>query len=165
MKYNSIREYFYKLHNVLYALVLIPLLVFIYVYLEFQYREFESLYKDDDFLIRIVVFGLSIVQFVIWIFTFYTFNKKLKQLRLVESLGERLDQYYKLTTVRFTLVTVGSLMLAAGFYLTEDQVITVLFVTSLGILSLLWPLPSKVCRDLKLRGDERTMVLFRKDTL
>jgi hypothetical protein len=165
MKFNSIREYFYKLYNVLYSLVLLPLAVFIFLYLQMQSGELEGHYRGEQQITTLLLIIIGIVVLIDWILSVILYNHRLKSVRTIESLGEKLSNYYKLTVLRFAIVITGLLILAGGFYLTENQVFTGMFVVSLGILSLLWPLPAKICRDLKLRGDERLMVLHKKEKL
>jgi hypothetical protein len=165
MKYDSLREYFYKFYNVLYALILVPMLAFVFLYFEIQSQSVRGPYKDDHFLSRIVVIAMMSLVVLVWIVSFVHYFRKLPRIRTIGSLGERLDEYYTLTSVRFVSFTASSLALAAGFLLTEHQVLTLTFVVSFVLALVLWPLPSKVCRDLQLRGDERTLVLYKKDTL
>lgn len=165
MKYNSVREYFYKFHNVLYLFILLPLLVFTFLYYAIQSNFIQSPYKDDDFLIRIVVIAALFITSIDWIVTFVLVHVKLKQIRTFPSLGERLDRYYALTTVRFVLITFDSVLLAFAYFMTEAQLLTIASVANLALLVFLWPSTRKVCRDLQLRGDEYTLVYFKKDVL
>jgi hypothetical protein len=165
MKFNSIREYFYKLHNVLYALVLIPLAVFVFIYLEFQNGSIEGHFRQDKPISLFLLIAICIAIVSDWVVALILFSNRLKSLRTVESLGKKLELYYKLTIVRFAIVVMGLIMLAVGLYLTENQIFTALFVCGLVLVSLIWPMPAKVCNDLQLRGDERLMVRHKKEKL
>ena len=165
MKFDTIREYFYKMYNVLYGLILLPLAAFIFVYLQIQSERLEPYFKGEDLGVRLILIVIGFVILTDLIVSSLIYNTRLKSVRRIESLGERLMSYYKLTVVRFSIVVAGLMVLAGGFYLTESQYFTGMFVVSLGLLSLVWPIPSKVCKDLQLRGDERLMVLYKKENL
>ena len=165
MHYNSLREYFYKLHNLLYGIVLIPLLAFVVLYWQMQAGNVEGVLKSDEFLNQVMVIALSFLVLVDWSISFVLFNRGLKATRTLDSLGKKLDRYFSFTVLRFALVVSGSVGLAIGFYLTENQLFTILFVSSFALLLLFLPTPSKVCNDLQLKGDERTLVLYKKDKL
>jgi hypothetical protein len=91
------------------------------------------------------------------------FNKKIKSIRKDQGLRLKLEKYSDLTIVRYSLIAAVCLVLAYGFYLTKDDMITGMFAITLILLGVLWPRSAKVCRDLKLRGDEREMVYYKKD--
>ena len=159
MKYQSLREYFYKLYALLFFLVLIPLGAFIYLYLAMRTQGFGGILNNDEFLSQTLIYVFGAVAFVDWSASFLIFSRGLKSARTITSLGGKLDRYYALTIVRFALIISGLLVLAAGFFLIENHVLTGLFMISLVVLGIVWPFPSKVCNDLALKGDERNMVL------
>lgn len=165
MKYNSIREYFYKMHSLLYVIILTPLLVFVVLYWLIIEGELRGIFYRDDETTKILLLLFSGIVLMDWIGSFIVFNKGIASIISLPSLGERLDKYYRYTLVRFSIVATGTLTLAVGFYLTEDQLFTVISGGSMLLLLGFWPFPSKVCRDLKLKGDERTLVFYKKDRL
>lgn len=57
------------------------------------------------------------------------------------------------------------MILAVGFYLTRNDLFTVLYVAGLLFSVMVWPTGPRVSADLMLRGDEREMVYFKKDAL
>lgn len=165
MKYNSIREYFYKLHNLLYAIMLVPLLAFVTLYGLMEAGHIEGQLKQDKMLNQLLLGVFSFVVITDWGLSFILFQRGIKAARTLGSLGEKLDRYFSFTMFRFVLVMSGSLGLAVGFFLTENQLFTVMVVASFSVLLLFWPTPSRVCNDLHLKGDEQTLVLYKKDRL
>lgn len=165
MHYSSLREYFYKLHNLVYGIVLIPLLAFVVLYWQMQMGNIEGILKEDEYLNQLLLVVLTFLVLLDWGASILLFNKGIKATRTLDSLGKKLNRYYLFTLLRFALVVSGSIGLAIGFYLTENPLFTILFVSSFALLLLFWPTPSKVCDDLQLKGDERTLVLYKKDKL
>lgn len=164
MKYNSVPEYFYKLYNRLYALVLIPILLFVVLYWKMKTGDIEGLLADTGFNYLLLLVFIVIVL-VDWLAAFFIFRRNLKSILTLGSLGDRLDRYYKFTVLRFLFMVSGLVLLAVGFYLTEDQYFTVLFVTSLIGVAFFWPTSAKVCDDLNLKGEERRLILYKLDKL
>jgi hypothetical protein len=165
MKYSSVREYFYKLHNLLFAIMLIPLVALVVLYWQMEKGNIEGPFQYQDNVSQILIIALGIVVVTDWLISFMLFSRGVKALHRIQSLGEKLDRYYSFTILRFLLIMSGSLTLAIGFYLTENQAFTIIAVVSLLLLLFFWPRPLKVCNDLKLKGDERTLVLYKKDRL
>lgn len=164
MKYNSIAEYFYKLHNRLYALVLIPLLMFVVLYWKMKTGNINGLSQDTGFNYLLLLVSIVIVL-VDWIVAFFIFKRNLKSILTLGSLGERLDHYYRFTLLRFLLMISGLVLLAVGFYLTGDKYFTILFVASMLGIAFFWPTSAKVCDDLNLKGEERKLILYKLDKL
>lgn len=165
MKYNSIREYFYKFHNLLFTIILVPLLAFVLLYWMIQQGEVVGPMRDDEDVKQLLVIGFGAMACLDWLISFVFFNQGLHAARKLVSLGERLDKYYSISLVRFLIIISGSLGLAIGFYLTEDQRFTLFSGINLLLLLLVWPRSVKVCNDLQLRGDERKMIHQKKDLL
>lgn len=138
--------------------LLLPLLTFLALYLQ----AFETLPKLPQPYLDLVLPGVLTIN---WAIAFYLFDKKIKSIRNDQGLRAKLEKYFALTIVRYIQITGGHLFLAAGFYITQEDVVTGIFVASMVLAGLLWPTSAKVCKDLKLRGDEREMVYYKKDEL
>lgn len=164
MKYNSVPEYFYKFHSRLYALVLIPILLFVVLYWKMQTGDIKGLSQDVD-LNNLFLLVFIVIVLVDWIVAFFIFRRNLKSILTLGSLGDRLDGYYKFTILRFLFMVSGLVLLAVGFYLTEDKYFTILFVTCLIGVAFFWPTSAKVCTDLNLKGEERRLILYKLDKL
>jgi hypothetical protein len=101
----------------------------------------------------------------LWSFVFIFGIKKIKSARNGQGLRAKLEKYFLLTIVRYSVFSTCSLILAVAFYLTRDDIFTLFFIAQMLLCGFLWPFSSKVSNDLKLRGDEREMVYYRKDSL
>ncbi len=164
MKYNSVPEYFYKFNSRLYALVLMPLITFIVLYWKMKTGD-PAIPAQDAGFNQVLLLICIIVVLMEWVFSFLLFRSKLKSILTLGSLGERLDRYYTFTLVRFSFMISGLILLAVGFFFTEDQYFTILFVASMIGLAFFWPTSAKVCDDLCLKGDERKLILYKLDKL
>jgi len=160
MKFSSVREYFQKLYNILYAIVLAPVLCFGYVYLEAGYGTSPmSAPAAEDVLSYVVI----LFQMALVIASLGTFSKKLKALRNIEGLRERLNAYGRATIIRFILVSVTAFLGVAGLLFAANPIHVGLFVLLMILLSFWWPSPHKLSRDLRLGREERELVMRRGD--
>ena len=157
MDFFTIEQYFNKLFSALFVILLVPIGAFIGSYL----RSVDPIampmnFSDDHYYLAAIVVAD-------WVLIFILFNKRIKSIRNGQGLRVKLEEYFRLTIVRYICGALGCLVLAYGFYISNDGAYTGTFVVSLLVLGLLWPTSPKVCRDLKLRGDEREMVYYKKD--
>jgi hypothetical protein len=159
MEFYSINEYFHKFNSRLLLILLVPVAVFIAIYLQ-PADQSDDLPLHPDLLIYVCSSVLTL-----WVVVFVFFNKKIKTVRKGQGLRQKLEKYFLITIVRYSFFCLCSLGLAAVFYLTRSDVYTILFLGQIVIAGLRWPFSWKVSADLRLRGDEREMVYYKKDEL
>lgn len=156
MSFLTIGQYFDKLYSLLFLLLIVPLLIFTALYF------FVTGPLPEPPLEYTLV--LSAVVTLDWLMAMIIFNKKIKSARNGQGLAVKLDKYFKITIVRYGLLSSASLMLAGGWVLSRSDVFTGMYLSGLVLAGVLWPTPGKVCGDLSLRGDERVMVYYKKDS-
>ncbi len=137
-------------------ILLLPIVVFIVIYFQVS-QAADAVQPWQTFIPFSAIVGTDLL------FMFIFFNKKIKSIRNGQGLRLKLEKYFQLTIVRYSFGVISCLVLAYGFYITKDDIFTALFIFCLIVLGMLWPTAAKVCRDLRLRGDEREMVYFKKD--
>ncbi|MFO7256572.1 MAG: hypothetical protein DIU61_002695 [Bacteroidota bacterium] len=158
MKFADAKEYFRKLHNILSAIILVPVLSFGYIYLEAGYANNPmSVPAPAD--VRTYLLAFALVTLVAW--SVATFLRRLKEIRQLELLTDRLSGYASAVINRFAVASLGGLAGVAGLYLTSDPIHVGLFVLVMIMLSAWWPSASRVCRHLKLGKEEREWVMKR----
>jgi hypothetical protein len=155
MTFITISQYFNKLHSALFLLLIVPLLVFIVLYF-----LLAGLTPDPRREYLIVIPSAAVLD---WMVATIIFNKKIKSMRHAQGLGAKLDKYFEITLVRYWLLSAASFLLALGFYLTGSDIFTGCYLVGLTASAMVWPTGRKVSNDLRLTGDEKEMVWFRKD--
>jgi hypothetical protein len=138
--------------------LLIPMGVFLLIY----YLSLSGLvlpYIQEEWLVdflRYTYLGLIVVTLTIVHLVMF---KRLKQNAQAVGLGKKLDLYYLIVEIRMKTILVISLFLATGFFFTGHEWFTIYFGGMMIWFISQWPTPRNVSRQLKLRGDERTMVI------
>lgn len=159
MEFATIKEYFYKLRTALFLMLLLQLVIFLVLYSNTDQGRVEQ--EQAAVIISFLLFLMVLDTLIAAVL----FRFKLKNIRTLPSLRSRLQQYYALTIVRSYINIVAGAMPALAFFLTADARLVFIFGGVLIFFSLQWPGPSKVCRDLQLKGDEYEMVRYKKDDL
>lgn len=159
MKFNSVKEYFLKLNNTGYQLMMIPLILFIYFYTQSYFYDSQPLIEQrlGDYLLWVFI-GLSIV--VLTIVQIQT-AQKANRIASEVGLGIKLEKLGSVLLVRMVWKAVITLLMPLGLVATGNQLFSVLFGITLAWFFLQWPTPGRVANLLKLRGDEREMVMSR----
>ncbi|MEQ1588021.1 MAG: hypothetical protein ABL895_19215 [Cyclobacteriaceae bacterium] len=161
MKFNSVKEYFLKLNNTGYQLMMVPLILFIYFYTQSYFYDSQPLIEPrlGDYLILVFI-GLSVV-----VLTIVQIQTSKKAIRIASEigLGIKLEKLGSVLIVRMVWKAVITLLMPLGLVATGNQLFSVLFGITLAWFFLQWPTPGRVSDLLKLRGDEREMVMSRGD--
>jgi hypothetical protein len=159
MKFNSVKEYFLKLNNTGYQLMMIPLILFIYFYTQSYFYDSQPLIEPPlgDYLLLIFI-GLSVV-----VLTMVQIHTRKKAIRIATEvgLGIKLEKLGSVLIVRMVWKAVVTLLMPLGLVATGNQLFSVLFGVTLAWFFLQWPTPGRISDLLKLRGDEREMVMSR----
>lgn len=142
--------------------MLVPLIAFIGLYQGFRFGVLSP-YKPE-LNEGWVLLGISTFAVFIWLISSILLIKSIRSIRKEGSLGERLS-HYATQIIRWNiLISFGMIVLAGGYFISENKWITLAFIASLMLPVFRWPFPKRVCNDLDLKGDERMIVLYRMDS-
>lgn len=157
MKFNSVKEYFLKLNNTGYQLMMVPLILFIYFYTQSYFFDSQPLIEPPmgDYLLMILI-GLSVVVLT---FVQIMSAKKANRIATEVGLGIKLEKLGSVLIARMVWKAAITLLMPLGLVVSGNQLFSVLFGITLAWFFLQWPTPGRVSELLKLRGDEREMVL------
>jgi len=157
MKFNSVKEYFYKLNNTGYQLMMVPLILFIYFYTESYFYDSQPLIEPqfNSYLLHAVIAISVITLTTVHILT----RNEAARIATEVGLGIKLERLGSLLINRMIWRAFITLLMPLGLLATGNQVYSILFGVTLAWFFLQWPTPKRVAELLKLRGDEREMVL------
>ncbi|HTH55411.1 MAG TPA: hypothetical protein VL728_05155 [Cyclobacteriaceae bacterium] len=159
----TLKDYFYKLYNRSMLMMLLPIAEFLGIY----YLILSGVLLPivyDEILIIILLILLPIVVLSMLTIVQLEVNKRLKKISEEQSLGRKLDLYFPLAKRKINSLVGVSFLLGVGFFFTTDERFSIYFGGIILWCAWQWPSPRKVARDLKLKGDEREMVISRGDS-
>lgn len=163
MEFSSIKEYFYKLYNACYALTLIPLCIFIFIYLKMQVGQISYLIQVQEWILiaQVLVFLLGLIILTI---VHLLVRKKLKVHAKEFSLGKKMDHYFVLSLTRIGSGSFVSACAGGGLFLTGSEIFSVYFLIILLWMAYHWPSPRRLSSELLLKGDEKEMILYKRES-
>ncbi len=162
MNFSSLKEYFYRLYNACLLRLLITMGVFLLIYY-LSLSGWISPYIWDESLVDFLRFTYLALILITLTIVHLEIHRNLKLHVGVVGLGKKLDLYYLVVRMRIKTFISISLFLAAGFLFTGHEWFTIYYGGMMGWFFFHWPSPKTVCRQLKLKGDERTMVITKGD--
>jgi hypothetical protein len=160
MKFNSVKDYFYKLNNRGYQLMMVPLILFTFYYAQsiVKMTGMTVLNQEISSVLFFVFGGLSVV--VLTVVQIRTKNKATSIAKQV-GLGIKLEMLGTLLTRKMMIISILTLLMPLALLFTGDGYFSIAFGVLVVWFFLQWPTPKRVCRLLQLKGDEREMVMTR----
>lgn len=149
--------YIQKLQTFAYACLGFPLLFFIYLYLESSVDQLEPKVSEDYHLY--IFFALLLLAVLLIILSFKKYQFARASARLKPDFKEKLYFYRKGSNQRFLLYGISTTIITFGFYLTNYQPFAALFGIMIVLFSINNPNDRKIVRELKLKDDEKTIIL------
>lgn len=160
MRFNSVKEYFYKLNNTGYQLMMVPLIVFIGYYSQSYFFE-SKLNIDLEDLGIYVPFAFLGLAIIVLTTVQLIFRSKVRKVASEVGLGIKLEKLGSLLKARMIWQALVTLLMTLGLFLTDEKSFVIFFGLTLVWYFLHWPSPTQIARLLHLRGDEKEMVLSR----
>ena len=154
----TLKEYFYKLYNHSLVMMLLPIAEFLAIYYLILSGILSKII-EDELADQILLVSIPILVLVMLTIVHLETLKRCKKIADEPSLGKRLDLYQPVARRKINSIVWVSLLLAIGFFLTSDERFSIYFAVIIIWCAWQWPTPRRVSRDLKLKGDERKMVM------
>ena len=151
------KEYIQKLKIIAHLNIGIPLLFFIYVYLESTAEKLNPLIAEE---FKMTVFiPVCLAGLVLIIIGHKKYNQNISAAGEKEKLSEKLNRYKKGTTIRFISYSISALLISIGFYLTDFQPFAALFGIMIVLFSINNPTARKAVIDLRLKDKDKEIIL------
>ncbi|WP_127123688.1 hypothetical protein [Chryseotalea sanaruensis] len=156
MRYNSITEYFSRLQNITLIIFFSGILLFMLLfYLMMTKVVAPVMSMEDESIILYVLIGAAFMDAsIVAVLSRILLAKSIAK----ASLGERMDDYVKVSLVRAAILLSGSLMLTLTIYLFNWEWLLMVYCIYLLFFLLFWPSRHRLCADLKLKPSERDVI-------
>lgn len=151
------KEYIRKLINIAYLSIGIPLLFFIWVYLESTAETLNAII-DQQYKVPVFVF-VFIISLALIVLGHKKYKDRLLEARQKDILRDKLIFYQKGITVRFVAYSISSLLISIGYFLTDFQPFAAFFGIMIVLFSINNPNARKVAIDLQLKDDDKNIIL------
>ena len=156
------RAYFTKLNNAFHGIIAIPLLVFVYLYLEFDSGNLSPITGKGDYLVLTVLFNAASIVYFVRIFI--GFRKAVNAFTdEADLLAVRLQRYSNRSIQFYLAMSIPGVAAIILMILTGELGLSFVYVAGLFLLSVKRPSVHVICKDLHLTGEERQMVLKKKE--
>ena len=161
-KYSNSQEFLNKLQLLINALIAIPMLGFIVLFLRIENDTY-----NPDFLGVELTFNLRWIVFIIvlgmTLIGLYLFYREKKELNPSMTIREKLKIYYIASVNRSYLFLAATLVALAGLALTAEQFYIIYYTICLVAFSMTYPTIYRINHELKLNREEREVIISRKN--
>ncbi|MBX2896662.1 MAG: hypothetical protein KF763_14550 [Cyclobacteriaceae bacterium] len=158
MKFNSVKEYFLRLNNTGYQLMMVPMILFIYHYAS-VYAFTTRVWITDLAIVHYLLIGVITLSLISLTVVHFFVRSRAIKISVQTGLGLKLEQLGSVLMQRLIVLALITLAMPVGLVLTHHIGFAIGFAMLLVWFFLHWPTPTQVCSLLKLKGDEKEMVL------
>lgn len=156
MRYNSISEYFSRLQNRTLIIFFSGILLFMILFYLMMTKVIDPVMSvDTEYIVLYALIGIAFLDA-----SMVTFLTRIMLAKSISkaSLGDRMDDYVKITLIRSSVLLTGSLLLTLSVYLFNWEWLLMVFCVYLLFFLLHWPSRQRLCSDLKLKESERVVI-------
>ena len=151
------KSYVRTLQNIAFMSQGLPVMAFIYVYLESSNQNLmvyiPEMYHTMFFTLLMIVCTMMIY----W--SYKNYQNLIHEALAEERFTERLKIYKKATTTRYIVYGISAALITIGMYLTSYQPFGALFGVMIVFLSWHNPNARRIVKELKLKGHEKEVIL------
>lgn len=153
--------YLNKFNNQFHGIIALPLLAFSILYLEFDKGELQPVFEQKPYYVEVAVMFLATVVFILYLFRRLKLRLKTIEGRLVD----KLDRYFLLLRQFYLMMTLPGAVSVVLMFLTGELGFSLVYILELFLLSIKRPSIHNIARDLRLSGEEKEIVLRKKDLI
>lgn len=161
-KYSNSQEFLNKLQLLINALIAIPMLGFIVLFLRIENDTY-----NPDFLGVELTFNLRWIVFIIvlgmTLIGLYLFYREKKELNPSMTIREKLKIFYTGSIKRSYFFLGATLVALVGLALTAEQFYVIYYTICLVAFSMTYPTIYRINHELKLNREEREVIISRKN--
>jgi hypothetical protein len=151
------KTYLQKLQTFAYVCLGIPLLFFIYFYLESSVDQLEPIFSPEYnwyIFVPSFVLALSLI-----FFGASRYNSTKEMAATQSSFKDKLKLYQTANNTRFLFYGISTTIITLGFYLTNFKPFTAMFGIMIVLFSINNPNARKIVTALKLKDEEKKIIL------
>jgi hypothetical protein len=160
LKFANSQEFLNKLQLQVNLMIALPMLVLIYFFLRIENGSYapDILPEETIFYLRIGVIFLVIVLVVLG---FVSFKRSIDTLNPEMHLRDKLELYFSASITRSAIFEAATIISLAGLILSGEQVYVGYYTICLVAFSVTYPTLPRINQQLKLKKNEREIILRR----
>jgi hypothetical protein len=138
--------------------MMLPLGTFLAVYY-LLLTQFLNGFVQDELVVNVMIGAIGFSSLATLTIVHWQVRKQARKISEEIGLGRKLDLYFPWAKKKSDSIIVVSLLPAVGLLLTGHSWFSIFFAIIFLWYLIQWPSPKKIANALKLKGDERKMVI------
>ena len=161
MKFSNSQEFLNKLQVQLNLLIALPMLILIYFFLRIENNTYNPhiLTEDSLYILRIGVLFLIIILVILGLISF---SRQVNSLNPEMPLRDKLELFFSASLTRSYLFEISTLISLTGLILSGEQIYVGYYTICLVAFSITYPTLHRINQQLKLKKEDREIILSRK---
>lgn len=159
MQFKNIREFLDKINTIYYAIVALPLVLFLLVYLRMMGDGGHRPVLNNNNVVLLIQIFIGLIFLAGIFLAYFIYRKNTAEARLTGVLRKKLERYYASLLIKNSILAGVSLFLVLAMFLTGNNFFVIMYLVTLVIISLNRPSPFSMIKDLKLNKEEQEILI------
>jgi len=161
LKFSNSQEFLNKLQVQINLLIALPMLILIYFFLRIENNTYnpQILPEESLFILRIGVLFLVIILVILGL---VSFSRQVNSLNAEMPLRDKLELFFSASLTRSYLFEISTLISLTGLILSGEQIYVGYYTICLVAFSITYPTLHRINQQLKLKENDREIILSRK---
>jgi hypothetical protein len=161
LKFSNSQEFLNKLQVQINLLIALPMLILIYFFLRIENNTYnpQILPEESLFILRIGVLFLVIILVILGL---VSFSRQVNSLNAEMPLRDKLELFFSASLTRSYLFEISTLISLTGLILSGEQIYVGYYTICLVAFSITYPSLHRINQQLKLKENDREIILSRK---
>lgn len=162
LKFKNSQEFLNRLQMSVNILIAIPMMIFIYFFLRIENQSYQPDLLDAGVLFYMRI-GILLVTLILVIFGIVAFRRQVETINPEILLRDKLEFYFAASMTRSWIFEIATLVTLIGLITSAEEVYVAYYTMTLVGFSITYPTTHRIMRQLKLKKEEREILMARKE--
>lgn len=161
LKFSNSQEYLNKLQIQINLFIALPMLILIYFFLRIENNSYNPDILPDETLFYLRL-GILFLVLILVVLGLVNFRKQINSLNSEMHLRDKLELLFAASLTRAYLFEIATLISLTGLILSGEQIYVGYYTICLVAFSITYPTFHRINQQLKLKKDDREIILSRR---
>ena len=161
IKFSNSREFLNKLQLYVNMMIAVPMIIFIYFFLQIENGNYFPELLDEGTLSYMRI-GILLILLIMVVMATIAFKKHVDSINPEILLRDKLDLYYSASITRSFLYEIATLTSIIGLIISGEQIYVAYYTITLVAFSITYPTMHRIVGQLRLKKNEKEILLSRK---
>jgi len=155
---KDVAEIYNKLNLLFHAILALPLLAFVWMYLEYNSGSMQP-FLEDQSTADMLGFALPLMTVGVIVGAFILFNAGLRSIDPAKGLFNQVQGYFQKAIILYAMLELGLILNLVGYYLDQRNIYMAMYMIVLVFFSIYKPTLNRLAKHLNINGKDKDFLI------